>query len=438
MNIQKIKIANILGIEELVFEPGKFTLIEGRNGSGKTSILESIKHVLNGGHDAKLLRNGTDRGEIVLVLDDGIQLTKTITPNKSDVKVLDKEGNTINKPQTYIDKLIDVLSINPVQFLTADRKNRVDYLLEAIPMKLTREHLQKFLSSDVVEKLEDDLSGHALEVIDGIYKRVYDERTGINRALKEKVATMIQLKESAPDAAGYSSDELLEKLKTLENKKGDMEAKKTFYLEEAVRFRIKRLSEEEKKFQEAMMRIREEYENRKQEIFEEYEKQKNKIQMKFDEKYLPLLDDIARLKEKLQQSKSQEKTRELIEQFSHECSELKNRSTKLTQMLNALEDLKKSLLKNLPIEGLEIKDGEIYYNNIIFDKLNTAEQVKIAIELAKIRAGRLGIICVDGLEKLDRATFEEFKNKAIESGLQMIVTRVNDSELNIQTEAEVT
>ena len=140
---------------------------------------------MNGGHDARLLRNGSDKGEIVLVLDDGVQLTKTVTPNKSDVKIFDKEGNRINKPQTYIDKLIDMLSVNPVQFLTADKKNRVNYLLEAIPMKLTKDHLEKSLNG-MSGRVRDDLSGHALEVIGRIYKQFYDERTGINRALKEK------------------------------------------------------------------------------------------------------------------------------------------------------------------------------------------------------------------------------------------------------------
>jgi len=102
--------------------------------------------------------------------------------------------------------------------------------------------------------------------------------------------------------------------------------------------------------------------------------------------------------------------------------------------LTGLDTLKESLLKELPIQGLEIRDGEIYCKNIVFDKLNTAEQVKIAVEVAKLRANELGIICVDGIERLDKDTFDVFKNKAIESGLQMIVTRVGDSELNISTE----
>ena len=432
MNIQKIKITNLLGIEDLEFEPSGFTLIEGKNGSGKTSILESIKHALNGGHDAKLLRNGTDKGEIVLILDDGVQLTKTVTQSKSDVKLLDKDGNRINKPQTYIDKLIDMLSVNPVQFLTADKKNRVNYLLEAIPMKLTMEHLEKSLNG-MSGRVRDDLSGHALEVIGRIYKQFYDERTGINRALKEKTATMSQLKESLT-VSGISKEELSSNIKALENKKGELESKKSLFIEQAINIRINKLDEEEERFQEAMNKLREEHEDNKRMIFEQFEAQKSEIQSKFDNKYLPLLNELTSLKEQQKQLASQEKTQELIKQFSNECSNLKTESEKLTQALTNLDNLKNNLMKDLPIQGLEIRDGEIYCQDIVFDKLNTAEQIKIAIEVAKLRAGELGIICVDGIEKLDKDTFNEFKSKAIESGLQMIVTKVSDSELNIQTE----
>ena len=124
----------------------------------------------------------------------------------------------------------------------------------------------------------------------------------------------------------------------------------------------------------------------------------------------------------------------MVDQFNQECQNLKNESERLSGALTGLDNLKENLLKELPIQGLEIRDGEIYCKNIVFDKLNTAEQVKIAVEVAKLRASELGIICVDGIERLDRDTFNEFKHEAIESGLQMIVTRVGDTELKIRTE----
>ena len=47
MKVAKINIKSILGIDEMEIKPGKITLVEGRNGAGKTSILEAIKAALN-------------------------------------------------------------------------------------------------------------------------------------------------------------------------------------------------------------------------------------------------------------------------------------------------------------------------------------------------------------------------------------------------------
>ena len=78
--IAKIRINNILGIDELEFDAGQFNQISGPNGTGKTSVLEAIKATLRGGHDATLLRTGAEKGETVLVLDDGTEIAKRVTP----------------------------------------------------------------------------------------------------------------------------------------------------------------------------------------------------------------------------------------------------------------------------------------------------------------------------------------------------------------------
>lgn len=63
MRIAKISIKNVLGIEELEIDsPGALTVIEARNGRGKSSTMEAIRAVVDGGHDASLLRHGAEQG----------------------------------------------------------------------------------------------------------------------------------------------------------------------------------------------------------------------------------------------------------------------------------------------------------------------------------------------------------------------------------------
>lgn len=125
-----------------------------------------------------------------------------------------------------------------------------------------------------------------------------------------------------------------------------------------------------------------------------------------------------------------------IEQMEDELADLKEDAEKQNQAIAAIDAYKLKLLANMPIPGLEIVDGELYRDGIHFDRLNTAQQVQVAVELAKLRAGPLGIVCVDCLELLDSATFEAFREQSIASGLQLFVSRVTDEEFSVQTTSE--
>jgi hypothetical protein len=70
---------------------------------------------------------------------------------------------------------------------------------------------------------------------------------------------------------------------------------------------------------------------------------------------------------------------------------------------------------------------------VAFDRLNTAQQVSIAFQIAKLRAGALAVCCLDGLELLDSESLGELEKQAQESGLQVFVTRVSDDDFAIET-----
>ncbi len=165
MKVTQVRIKNVLGIEELEFKPGQVTVIEGSNASGKTSILEAFRAAVGGGHDATLLHNGAKEGEIVLVLDDSVEIQKTISELESSVAVVHPDFGAIKKPQTWIDRLSDVLSVNPIQFLTKG-KDRLKNLLEVLPLQVTAEQIQSVaphLSEEDIKEI--DCSKHGLVVL---------------------------------------------------------------------------------------------------------------------------------------------------------------------------------------------------------------------------------------------------------------------------------
>jgi hypothetical protein len=64
--------------------------------------------------------------------------------------------------------------------------------------------------------------------------------------------------------------------------------------------------------------------------------------------------------------------------------------------------------------------------------------MRIAIQVARHRAGEIPLICVDGAEAFDRKNFEAFTKMIEKAGLQAITARVTDSEgLKIETSGQL-
>ncbi|MBX3045104.1 MAG: AAA family ATPase [Candidatus Kapabacteria bacterium] len=419
MRINQIKLLNVLGIKQLEFNAGQFTEISGKNGQGKTSVIEAVKAALKGGNDATLLHNGAKEGEIVLCFDNGIELIKRIKNGKSDLTVKNN-GVKLDKPQSFIDNLYDILSVNPVEFILSDKKKRTSALLEVLPVKIGTEKLLDILM-DKTEYLVSDTSNNAFDVLAAQHKVIYDSRTVNNRIIKEKQSAVKQLQDSISDI-DCDPRAIESELQSAQEQKQNMEQKKLGYLQKI-----------NNDANEKLEKLRQEYEQRQKEIYSEKENLTEKLNNDFSEKYQPLNDKISRLQEQMKSAGSAMKTKELINQYSSEISAAEKATEYLNHVLKSIESLKEELLNNLPIKGLEIREGEIYFDGVAFDRVNTAKQIEIAFEVAKLRAGELGIICIDGFEKFDDITYQLFVETAINSGLQIIGTKVTNDELTIST-----
>lgn len=450
LHISKISVSNILGIKQLTFDAYGFNEITGSNGEGKTSILEALKSVFQGGNDVTLIRNGAAKGEVGIELSDGTNIVKTFS-DKADLKVTDPAGGKVKNPATFISQLTDLISVNPVNFLTADKKNRTNILLETLNLKLDKKDLE-----GIEPKYYQDINlgfVHALEAISKIHKSIFDERTGTNRLIKDKDSTIKELQEGLNEMSFDPSKDYEAEITALENTKSMMEAKMRSYtvefddcknkeLEEIRNYKSAAITKAESDFQEALaniQKIRDEhiqeinliYDNNKDIILKNDAEKRNERQEAFNQKYNPLLEQIAMLKEKQKHFAGYQKQNELINRTIVQREEQSDKANSLNEQLAILENVKLSLLQGLPISGLEVIDGQIYRHGVIFDRLNTAQKVEIAVEIAKLRAGDLGLVCVDNLELFDSETFQTFKENAVKCNLQLFVTKVGDGSLKI-------
>lgn len=439
MQIAKLTISNILGLEHLEVKPGNFTVISGPNGAGKTSVLEAIKAALGSGHDATLLRKGADSGEVVLVLDNGDQIRRRINATKSATEVT-QGGKKVSKPSDTIKQLTDLLSINPVDFLRAPKKDRVRVLLETMPLEADTEHLQN-ISRIPVQAMP---GVHALDVINLVRKTVYDDRTGTNRAVTEKEATINQMNLALPDApAGVegTEDEITAAVVAASQAK-DAELQRVQTKLEGIRVDSNAVLDKIRSDAQAKIdTIKAEAATaadaekaRLADIESKASLQRERTIAKFNETVAPHNEALSIIRANRENVAKREQGLLTVKKMEKELEDLRADAATQTKALEDIDAYKLQLLDSLPIPGLVVRDGEIYRDDVHFDRLNTAQQVQIAVEIAKMRAGDLGLICVDGLELLDATAFEEFKQRAIESGLQLFVTRVSDEEFTVETE----
>lgn len=440
MKIAKIHISNILGIAELEFTPEGFTEITGQNGTGKTSVLEAIKSAVSGGHDATLLRKGAEHGEVVLVLDDGAEIKKRVTESGSKTDII-RDGKKVSRPSDLIKSLTDMLSLNPINFLHSPKKDRVKVLLETMPIRVDAAELSK-ISGVPVEATNDV---HALHVIEKVRAQIYDERTGTNRAVKEKDATINQLRLALPDVPGGatgSEAELLEQVAAanaakdaeLERIRTKLEGIKKDNQDKIDAIRAKAQEEIDAIRNKAVFEV-ESIQALQTEIEGKAAAQRERAIKLHTDAVTPINETLSAIRANRANAAKREQALETINTLTKELEDLCSDAERQSKAITDIDDYKAKLLAELPIPGLEVRDGEIFRNGVNFDRLNTAQQVDIAVEIAKLRAGELGVVCVDGIELLDSAAFEAFRDRALESGLQLFVTRVSDQEFEVKTYA---
>lgn len=441
MKISHIKITNILGIDSLEFSPDGFTAITGANGQGKTSVLEAIKSATGVGHDATLLRKGAEKGEVVLVLDDGTEIVERVTPTRTTRDVV-QGGKKVTKPSEAIRALTDALSVNPVEFLTARKQDRVQVLLESMPINVDFEKLAA-ISGVPLKAAGIDSREHGLAVIEHIHKQVYEDRTGTNRAVKEKDATINQLRAAMPDAPGgvegdedalrAAIDEAQNVMRAewtrIDTKLGTMKtdsAAKVQALKDDAQAKIDAIKAE---LQTAI--------DAERATLADNEARAGRVRQKATDTcsavVQPLNEAVKAIVANRDAAAKRKATQDTIAQMDADLQELRADAERQTAALTAIEAYKSELLASLPIPGLEVRDGEIFRDGVPFDRLNTAQRVGIAFEIAKLRAGDLAIVCLDGMELLDEAHLAEMAAAAETTGVQVFITRVAGKEFAVET-----
>lgn len=125
---------------------------------------------------------------------------------------------------------------------------------------------------------------------------------------------------------------------------------------------------------------------------------------------------------------SNRSTRERIARYAEEAAQSKRISEAMTSTMAGLDALRERIASTLPIPGLRVTDGEVYFRDeggveLPFRSLNLAKRMLLGLTLAETRAQgkKAGLIVCDGLESIDDAALEAFVGHLRECGRRVQV-----------------
>ena len=469
MKTTKIIIKNLFGIREAALD-GRSVELAGPKGSGKTSVLDAIRYALTNRSDRDyIIHQGADEGEIIIETDTGLTIDRKTRVTKADtVKVQD--GSMLQtRPAEFLAGIFTPLQLNPVAFTQLSRQEKNRVILSLIDFAWDINWIKEQFG-EIPQGV--DYSKHILEVLSDIQAEsgvYFQSRQNLNRDIRNKQAFIADIAKDIPphyDAARWEAYPTREKYQELERireansrierakafresfeaKKRGLEAERDIQLaavaqdisaqRERITGDIQRLEAQLAATREKLDGLAQRQKEREELAHARFRESVAKLERDVgvaDQYAEQEVQDTSALSAELneaEQMRSHLNEYRRMQDMQTELEELTARSQALTDKIELARELPASILAqaSIPVEGLTVKDGVPLIHGLPISNLSDGELLELCVDITVSKPGQLGIILVDGAERLDSVSRERLYAKCKAKGLQLIATRVTDSE----------
>lgn len=455
MNITQFEAHNVFGLREVKLEPGQITLVEGRNGAGKSGVVDAMLATFSSkGIQGEVVTRGEEKGWTYIKFNDGSSVKATFSKDgKAKRTVLTADKDEKRSPQTYLDELFGASIVNPVQFLNMTTAEKRKVLLSALPIKVSQDELQEWFGRAVPV----DTDKHGLDVLADVEKYWYDKRKDANADVKAAKNELDVVEKSIPadfDAAEWENVDTGSLTAELQDI-GRIAAEKRQKFAEAesatrqiedweIKASLKRgkASAIDDKIAE-LQREQEELRLDATAIDEEISTAKSEALHAHQAAEAIVVPDKTAIEEKLAAYSQAQRVMQQIEnkqRLQTKLAEAEATATALDGQLELARQKPKELLKqaDFPVDGLEFSDTDILVNGLSIDSLSDGEKLKLGVAIARASIGPLGFIVIDGAEILDSGNLAVLEAE-MKSDLDhhYIVTKVTDGELTVKKDDEI-
>ncbi|GEP09871.1 ATP-binding protein [Methylobacterium gnaphalii] len=405
MKIIQLEAENIKRLKAVSISPdGNLVEITGRNGQGKSSVLDAIWWALSGTANiqSKPIRKGEDEARIRLDLG-GIKVTRTFKAREdggftTNVVIESEEGARFPSPQNMLNSLIGSLSFDPLAFTRMQPNDQLEALKRFVP----------------------DVDFAAIEKAN---KDDFDKRTDVNRTARalRSQASAIEIPSNTPKERVRTAA-LVEAMERAGEHNTDIErrrarredtARELRGLEERIRIAETRAAE-----------LRAQADRLDQDIIglkDEAAPIREKI-----EKAEPLPEpiDTAILRQQIAEAETVNAAvvkREEKARVEARAKEFEEKSAALTKAMEARETEKREAIARaeLPVPGISFGDDEILLNGVPFDQASSAEQLRTSVAIAMAANPKLRVIRVQDGSLLDEEAMRILAEMAVEADCQV-------------------
>ena len=188
MVLDHLNIKTYKGAAKFEMTPGKLNILAGNNGTGKSSVLESIRFVLTGVSEID-----TSKAEVSVKVFGGKEIYRKYrtvkvegsTTSQDSVRKLLEDGTGVS-----LDSMKVITSAKLLASMKADKLGEFLITSGLIPMMLDYDTIISLCNVDapiaraLAKYLPKMPEKFGLEGVEEAYQEVYDHRTGLNREIK--------------------------------------------------------------------------------------------------------------------------------------------------------------------------------------------------------------------------------------------------------------
>lgn len=428
---------------------GNVVQITGKNGQGKTSVLDAIWWALAGvaNIQSQPIRKGAESARIELALGkDKVELIveRRFTESQSYLTVKTPDGARYPSPQKLLEDLLGVLTFDPLAFMRKDARGQFDVLRGLVKLSVDLDALKTADRADYDARTianrdakSKRAQAQAVHLPPDLPKERIDEaglldqltsasshNSAIDRLRETRAQVAAKVKKSREQAAAIEQN-IETEIAACQKTGGDLAAEIERQIE-ALQARFRRHLHD---VEAAITRIRTDRQAEVDTLRTGADVLQNELN------HAPSLPDPIDVDALRSQIGDAQGTNRLIAQreqrqtIEADVEKFEKRSKTLSDQIDARNRQRMEALAaaQMPIEGLAFGDGIVLYRDLPLDQASDAEQLTVSTAIAAALNPKLRVLRIRDGSLLDDDAMKRLAQFADDRDFQIWVERVDGS-----------